>query len=257
MKIIRVVSPLSLIFILFLNIGCQKNVDSPIIVQQSPGKLYFHLHTNIDSAEVAYGDTVMDAAGRRVSLSLAQFYMSGIRIKKTDGTFYTINNAYLLKKTETEVYLVGSVPPGNYLTVSFNVGIDSATNAKDPASYTDATNVLSSQIPSMWFGSVSQGYIFLILQGKADTSASHNGPLNLPFQLKIGSNALLRNVTLPVHSFSVSSNQDTYVHITCDYGKLIENLDLGTENNTDSYTTNPALAKKVADNIPNMFRYEE
>ncbi|MFI5220903.1 MAG: MbnP family protein [Bacteroidia bacterium] len=238
--------------------GCSKPSDTTLTnTNTGTGTLYFHLHTAIDSTEVAYGDTARNIDGAKIILSLAQFYISGIKLQKQDGSWLAVNGVYILKKVENEIYLIGNnIPVGNYLTVSFNIGIDSAANAKSPSSYPDSTNVLSPQNPSMWFGSVSQGYIFINLQGAADTSSNKNGTCNVKFNYKIGSNSLLKNVILPQKSFSVSPGQTFYIHLYCDYGKLLQGVNFKTQTLTDTYTNNPALAAQIATNFAGFIYYE-
>ncbi len=252
-----------IIFFLFLLIviaisSCKKSDNTSPVNNQptATGTLSFHLHTNIDTIEANYGDTLMDAYGHRISVSLAQFYISGIKAQKVDGSFYEMSGVYLLKKYDPEMYLVGNLPAGNYTSVSFTVGIDATTNVKKPSSF-DSLSPLYSQNPPMWFGNTSQGYIFMNFQGIADTSATHAGALNVPFSFKIGSNALLKNITMPQQNFTVLANQNQEVHITCDYGKLLNGINLKTQNTTDTYTINPSLATTIANNVSTMFRYEQ
>ncbi len=249
------------LFTVILMSHCKKN-DNPTTPtttsttsNNSTGTLYFHLHTNIDTNEVGLGDTAKTADGRKMVLSMAQLYASGFRIYKSDGSFYTVNTT-VLKTADSEVYMIGTVPAGNYATAGFNVGVDSATNATSPTSYPAGTP-LAAHTPPMWFSSTAQGYIFVNVSGFIDTSASKNGKANFPFSYKIGSNALLQSVKLPVEAFTISPTGVWFVHVTIDYSLILKGLNMATENKTDTYTTNPSLAKKVAANIPGMFRYEQ
>jgi len=244
-----------LLLVIFIS-SCTQKKDSQIVLQTlSYGTLLFHLHTNIDSTEVLYGDTSLDASGRKLILSVAQFYISGITAQKTDGSKVNFPGVYLLKKLETEPYIIGNVPVGEYKSVSFDVGLDSLVNSITPTFYSDSTNVLGTQVPSMWFGSISQGYIFMNVQGFADTSISKNGIANFPFSYKIGSTILRRTVTMPQQNYTVYANQEQAVHMVCDYGKLLQGIDFKTQNTTDTYSVNPSLANQIANNIPSMFRY--
>jgi hypothetical protein len=252
----------STIFFALLSIffSCKKNTDSsPTHTPEAiaKGSLLFHLHTNIDSTEVLYGDTALDASGRKIVLSIAQFYISGITAQNTDGSVVTFPGVYLLKKTETEPYAVGSIPAGNYTSVSFVIGLDSIANTNSPSMFSDSSNVLSAQTPSMWFGNVSQGYIFMNVQGFADTTLDKTGLPNIPFSFKIGSNKLCRKITMPQQNFTVTANQQQEIHMVCDYGKLIQGINFKTQNTTDTYTINPSVANQIANNIPSMFSYAQ
>jgi hypothetical protein len=46
------------------------------------------------------------------------------------------------------------------------------------------------------------------------------------------------------------------VHITIDYGKLFNGIDVKKQNNNSTYE-DPVTAAAIAKNIPDMFRYEQ
>src|SRR5205823_2641706 len=145
--------------------NCKHN-NPPIVPPPAPSTLLFHLHTNVDTMEYVYGDTALTSDGRKVILTLAQLYISGINMIKADGSSIEVP-AVLLKKAENENNVVGNLAPGNYTHPVFNIGLNSIDNAKDPSGQ-NGNDPLSNQKPPMWFGSSSQGYIFLNLQGMID-----------------------------------------------------------------------------------------
>lgn len=231
---------------------CKHKDNSPAPQPVKTGNYFLHFHTNIDTTETGLGDTAKTADGRKVVLKQAQLYICNIRLVKSDGSGYTIANSHILKTVSGEEYLAGTAPQGNYSTVSFDVGVDSVNNAIAPSAAQDT--IFSHHAADMWFGSAAKGYIFLNFAGTTDTTGSKNGIPNYAFSYQIGSNQLKRNVTLPVKNYVL---QDGYItHITIDYARLLNGIDIRTENKTATYD-NPALAKKIADNIPSMFRYEE
>ncbi|HXA02500.1 MAG TPA: MbnP family protein, partial [Cytophagaceae bacterium] len=122
------------LFVLTCLMGCKKTVEPQ--PASTTGTLYFHFHTLSDTAEFLPGDTVRDASGRKYKYSIAQVYISGVSLIKLDGTSVPVNNVTLFVHPGTETYLVGAVPVGNYKSVAFNIGIDTAHNHKDPSSYT-------------------------------------------------------------------------------------------------------------------------
>ncbi len=234
--------------------GCRKKSQPADQPAPANGTLYLHIHTHIDTTEVDSGMVAKDATGRRFELDLAQFYISGITLKKADGSTVSAGNVYLLKKIAQEQYLVGSVPSGNYLSVTFNVGVDAAANQTTPASHAP-TDALYTQNPSMWFGSTTQGYIFMNLQGKADTSALNNGPVNAPFSYQLGTSSMLKTFTLPDKAFTVAPGQSQLVHIIADYGKLLQGVNFKTQPTATPFS-NAAVAAQISNNIQFMFHYE-
>ena len=125
---------ISIIFLFTVMVSaCKKSTDNSPATTQEPttGTLYFHLHTDVDTNEVDnYGDIYVLTGGRKISVIKAQLYISNIQLVRADSSVYTVPNTVLLKMQETEPYLVGNVPAGNYVTVRFTIGLDSATNAK-------------------------------------------------------------------------------------------------------------------------------
>jgi hypothetical protein len=240
-------------------VSCKKTDDAQTPAPPTPmGAISFHIHSNIDTSEVMLmpsgaGMPVKDASGRNIELDTAQFYISGITLKKADGTSLVVSKVYILKSIGKEDYMIGNVPAGNYTAVAFNVGIDAATNATLPSSYA-ATSVLSPQKPSMWFNS-SQGYIFMNIQGRVDTSAKNDHSVNFPISYKIGGNDLLKTVNLPARTLSVAANVNERIHLIADYAKLLNGLNFKTQNNVTPGNNN-ALAVQMASQIPLMFKYE-
>ncbi len=226
------------------------------------GTFYIHLHSNIDTNEV--DDTTAlyaDAAGRHISLNTARFFMSSITLVNANGTTYTFPGISLLKIIDSEAYLIGKAPVGTYTSVYFTIGLDSATNALSPSAFNPVTYISPT---AMWYGNATQGYYFMELIGSADTTATQTGVNPVPFCYKIGGGANRKTVHMPVRStgtaylpWILTANSTQYIHMVCDYGKLLSVLDFKTQDSTDYYTMRPGIADTIALNVPNMFRYEE
>jgi hypothetical protein len=226
------------------------------------GKLMFHLHTYIDNNEVDDYDIVYTADdGRKVSLDLAQLYISDIRMIKLDGSAVALTGKNILKLREIETYIIGDVPVGNYKSISFKIGLDPSTNLLAPAASPDSA-ILNR--PEMWFGNSAQpdGYVFMNLQGKIDTTADASGTVAqmVPFTYKIGTNTHYMQINMPDHNYTVIQNQVEFVHVLIDYYKLFNGIQLSEMNNlsvTTAAANANAPATTIAGNIPLMFKYEE
>jgi hypothetical protein len=165
-----------------------------------------HLHTDVDTTEVDTAVASKDHSGRKIKIKIAEFYASGIQLRKADGSFYALTGSIILKTIGNEVYFVGSAPAGNYTSVTFNVGLSPVSNQTDPSTQS-SSSPLSPQNPSMWFGNTTKGYIFMNVQGKVDTSVMNTGLVNFPISYQIGTNALLKTVIMPNLAFAVVSSQ--------------------------------------------------
>ena len=226
----------------------------------APGQIGLHLHTMVDTNEVGALGTFYpephSTLWKAISLNYAQFYISGISLQNPDGSWYPIPGAIVLKRYEIEDYYVASIPSGNYTSIRFYVGLDSATNATTPAQNNSAADsILSGNENFMYFGA-GQGYKFMAFSGATRTGTTDS----IPFTYQIGGNQNRQLITMPFLNYTVIPNQLLYVHIWCDYGRLLEGITINntTHNSGNSYGTGPQVttATLVADSIQNMFIYE-
>jgi hypothetical protein len=254
-KIASVLCCIALLSLAFAS--CKKNSPAPAV---ATGTFYFHIHSNIDTNEIdSAGKLYTDAKGRHFGLSVAQFYVSSVTLQNALGTAYKIPNAYILVSPDSDEYIIGTAPVGTYTSVTFSVGLDAAANASAPSG-----NLASAALSNatMWYGNTTQGYIFMKLQGTADTMNVPVGKKLVPFSYEIGSLTNLKTVAMPTRSGSLApwvltKDGTQYIHLICDYGKLLSVVNFKTDDSTDSYTLNPSTAATIANNIPNIFHYEE
>ncbi len=246
---------------LIMLLSCQKT-DTTTPVATPTGIFMFHLHTYIDFSEVdAYNITYTTLAGRKMSLSLAQMYISDVQLVKLDGSTVSISGKKILKTFEQETVIVGEVPVGNYKSFKFKVGLDATTNASSPSSSAD-TSILNRT--DMWFSSTAQpsGYVFMNVQGKIDTTTAGNGTAAQmqPFVYKIGTNANYTQITMSDKNFTVVEGQPIFGHLIIDYSKLFSGIALNQSANLSVATVGAntsAVATKIVNNIPSMFSYEQ
>lgn len=256
---------LSLCCAIWMIVACNKKSDdpSPETTDNEPvvtGKLFMHLHNFWSVDEIQYYDTVyMTSDNRKASFQVAQCYLTNFQLVKLDGSVYTLTKNVILKIQDNTTYEIGDVPVGNYKSLRFSIGLDASASSELPSSSTDMLNN-----PSMWFTGTAKPneYVFFHLKGKIDTTTNANGAeINMqPFQFKIGTQENLKQRTMPDYKFSIMANQAQYVHMRIDYSKLFNGIDLRKTNNlsvTSLSDNNSELAKRIVDNLPTMFLYEE
>lgn len=232
------------------------------------GTVNLHIQSYVNSNLIDTSQIAVDATGRRFKLKIAQFYFCGIVLRNTNGNAYPFGSFYGLNKPGSAIYYLGSVPVGTYSSSTFSVGLDALTNSLNPNTYPlGVGNPLALQTPSMWFGSTSEGYIFMNVQGLADTTAANNGPCIYPFSYQTGGFLLERGVDLisPIiagvglSGYTIYPNQTYVVNIKADFGLLLKGINFQTQNMANPYSTTPAvkaLAGTIAGNIPYMFSYQ-
>ncbi|MES2388331.1 MAG: MbnP family protein [Bacteroidota bacterium] len=250
--------------------SCDNNKDTkPVItdttgndvITGAKGSLMLHIHNNIGINEVEDYDSVyLDSAGRKISMSMGQFYLSGVQLVRLDGTVFKLRKSLVLKVQDAETFLVGDVPAGNYKGLRFYIGLDSSRNKL--SAFSGADSLLNTS--SMWFGAAAQptGFVYLNFAGRIDTTTGANGTREgmQPFAYKLGTPMAYKFVQMPEKNFTVSPNQTAYAHLTADYSRLFTGIQLNNAANLQvkSPIDNAgASASKVSDNIPAMFSYEE
>jgi hypothetical protein len=240
--------------------SCKKKAKAPDpLPPPADGTVLLHLHTNVDTNEVDYNTVYVMTGGRKISVSIAQLYISSVQLVKADGSTFDISGVNIAKTQQVEEYLLGNAPAGNYKSIKFNVGLAPSTNALLPEP-SDSTF----SKPNMWFGNTVSpwnGYVFVNLQGKIDTTNAANSTVAQmqPFCYRIGTNGHLKSVTMPDQNYTVSSNQTQFIHIIIDYNKLFSGVTLNNNSNLNVNSTADnagSLANQIANNIPLMFHYE-
>lgn len=247
--------------LLIITSACNKHDNTTVTPTVDSTKLYFHLHTNLDTNEVeAYNEVYEMESGRKISASIAQLYISGIQLVKEDGSLYSIPGTIIYKVQETEPYYLGMIPVGNYKSVRFHVGLDDATNAL-AATANEALNH-----SEMWFNAAAQpgGYVYVNFAGMVDTTTNGDGSeaQMQPFSYKLGTSAAYKEVDMPDHDPVFNAQKDIiqYVHMTIDYSKLLDGVQLSNNANlsiTDAAGNASVLGTAINNNIPAIFSYED
>ena len=202
-----------------------------------------HVHSLVGTQPYSTGTTYTHTSGRRYKFTKAHFYVSGVEVEKASGHEHFDN--YLQIVAPNSDYSLGTIPTGSYTGVNFNIGIDSAANHSDPTTYA-ATHALSASSPTFDHWSWNSGYIFVKIEGVADTSATMNGAIDGPFTLHIGGDSFLRAIALN-KAFDVPVTGNYEFGINIDWAKALDGVDL--RNATTHTMDNMPLAMQVMSNL--------
>jgi len=210
-----------------------------------------------------------NASGEPFSVSLLQYFISNIRLKRTDGTVFIVpqNESYFIiqeHNQHTRLCMV-QVPEGEYKEVSFMIGVDSLRSTKpitertgvlDPANYPDGHDGI--------YWSWNSGYIFLKLEGDSPAApADPNG--NKKYRFHIGgfggySSPTINNIRETTIDLTdngivkVKSGRRPVVHFTMDVMKIMNGA------TAISLAANPtvmfgAYSANVANNYKDAFAH--
>lgn len=232
-----------------LVVSCKPDEPTPDPVPEK-GILKVNVKTSINGLPFDLNTPYGIIFNYRIQAQSLAFLMHNFFAKKSDGSLVLIADAlrYDRSANSTSSFSV-SIDPGNYQGISFGVGIDSVLNHSDPA-LLSASHPFSYNVSSDLHWGWSTGYIFLKMEGFADTSGTGTGPIDQTFLYHIGVDELYRRFDFYSNSFSITKDQTTTMNIELDVAKMFTNgvdtIDLKTENATQSSGGMPLARKFVS-----------
>ena len=177
MKIFRILPILA-----FCLTSCEKNGENPLI------PLSINIQYHVDGQEVIM-DSLMyiNDAGYTYSITKLEYYISEITFVNTAGNVLKLDGIYYINIDEnpTNVLQFSDITPGNYTSVNFNIGIDSANNQTGFLPNTIENNNMA------WPDPMGGGYHFVKLEGRYKTGGELFG-----YTMHIGRNKNLVKVNL-------------------------------------------------------------
>ncbi|QKG51454.1 MbnP family protein [Hymenobacter sp. BRD67] len=189
--------------------GCKKDSDL-----QTPGEVDLQISNVVGAKPLALdGTTYSTPAGEIFSVSTFEYYISNIKLTKSDGTVYVAPNTYFLvdqAKPATQHLAITGVPAGTYTGVSFIIGVDAATTQADPLALTGVLNPANSM-----YWTWNTGHIFLKLEGTVTSAGRpivcHIGGYTDPYNAIVTATPSLAGKILSVngtHSSTISLSAD-------------------------------------------------
>ncbi|QNL22288.1 hypothetical protein HZR84_10160 [Hyphobacterium sp. CCMP332] len=213
-------------------ISCD-NDDDPVVVPETTTDLVlnFEFKVGTEALELGTGRYVLGNEDT-VSIDQFKFILSNLTLRQSDGGKWIDEEGYYLVKASNGVtnfqLTIEDVPVGNYSSMEFHIGMDSAMNFK-PESFP----ILFQQEGMYW--DWNTGYKFLLLEGRyfSDSLSTPNNSTGLTAH--IGD---MINLEIPQFSFS-----DTLILESENAGRVNFNVDLGK-----IYTEPNVLSLKEANN---------
>lgn len=237
---------LALALLSFFALSCK---EDPAVAPNLPGNvvLEFDNVVGLDSLALDAREYT-NANGDRFKVSMFKYYISNIILTKADGTEYQQPESYYLidqSNPASKLVTLQDVPAGEYTSLTFTVGVDSARNvAGAQTGALDPTNGM--------FWTWDTGYVFLKLEGTSPQSPNgglvfHIGGFQQPHNTIRTVSPALNN-----QKIRVEASLAPEVHLKADVLQLFQGVNpikfaelattMGGENSV-----------KVADNYVNMF----
>ena len=157
-------------------VSCKKDTDPAVAPPvTTPGEVDLQFSNVVGTKPLALdGTAYATPAGETFTVSTLEYYVSNIKLTKSDGTVYAVPNSYFLvdqSKPASQHLALTGVPAGTYIGVSFVLGVDSTTTKADPLALTGALNPANNM-----YWSWNTGHIFMKMEGNV-TSVTPAYPL--------------------------------------------------------------------------------
>lgn len=260
MKNIFKLTAIALIALTLIN--CKKDtVNAPEPEPQVPApattgslKIYFEAMVGTDNLVLGTSNTYTNQAGNTFNVSMYKYYISNIKITKSDNSVWIESDSYHLidhADTTTTLLNIANVPFGNYKAIEFMIGVDSARN--NSGAQTGALD----QINGM-FWSWNSGYIMAKMEGNSPQSTAVGNKLTFHSGGFSGANKVMRIVSPSFNNDTakVTSTITPNIHLSSNLLEWFQSptaVDFSTLNTIHMPGPN---AKTIADNYADMFKVE-
>ncbi len=182
------------------------------------------------------------------SVTKFKYYIGNITLNTINGKAISFDDYYLIdeEKPNSKTLSLKNVPTGEYVSISFNIGVDSIDNCSGAQS--GALDPINGM-----FWTWNTGYIFMKLEGISEFSSSPNATLEYHIGGFKEPNNCIRNVSLPLSNpYSIVPKNRRAIEIKTDVLELLKQP-ITIDFSKLSSVTDHNNATMMADNYKDMF----
>lgn len=220
-----------------------------------PASVMLTFNQKVGGENLVYNTDYM-INGRKTRFVRVQFYASGFVFNKATGGTVTLHDEYLLVHPgQTDYALTSGLAQGDYNGFKFYQGVDPSVNTKKGPTDWPAGHALSpTDNPNHQHWGWSTGYVFVILEGRVDTSAEGNATPDLSFVYHVGTDDLLRTINLQ-DEFTAIDAETVNLTIDVDWAEYLHGIDVTQDSKTHTMDF-PQIATTIANNGERVFSAE-
>jgi Secretion system C-terminal sorting domain len=180
-------------------------------------QVYLHISPKMGEMPFALNETAYHPDDNTdLKFTRFDYYLSGIKIKHDGGQITPLTDLhFLVHGAMDSVFNLGILDLDLIEEITFSVGVDSAHNHLDPASY-EAKHPLANQVPNMNWG-WSAGYRFAAIEGYVGTNTEDI------FQFHALGDVNYKTITLSILNPDVSASEKT-IKIEANYANAIKSI---------------------------------
>lgn len=207
-------------------------------------------------------ETYTNAANETYSVSMLKYYISNIKVTNIKGETYVLpkkDSYFLIDQSKLESLKPSiTIPEGEYTSLEFNVGIDSATNVSPLEGRIGVLDIANNDMYWSW----NSGYIFFKIEGSSESANSQDkkfryhiglyGGMNSP---TVNNNKIIKINLEAAGVAKVQQNLSADIHLMVDIGKIFNGPNpIKIAEHATVMTTGPH--QEIANNYASMFTHD-
>lgn len=233
--------------------SCKKETPEDPQTPSTPttGSVTFSFTNEVDGQPlVLHTQDYVNQNGDTFKVDVFKYYISNVRLYKADGSHYDEPESYHLidhNVASSRSFTLGSVPAGDYVSMSFMIGVDSTRNVSGAQ-----TGALDPANGMFW--SWSTGYIMAKIEGTSPQSNEPGRLMSFHIGGFTGVNKGIRTVAPSFNSaaLNVGSTART-IYIDCNANEWFQTPNAIDFSQTASNQIVNTINKTIADNYADMF----
>ena len=229
----------------------------PILLFSQKSKSHVTLELNHfvgDKRLVLDDSTYVNALNQTYTISKFTYYIGQLKFNLNDGSSVFIDDYYLVSEDEEKVasksISITTIPEGEYESIEFILGVDSARNCSGAQSGAlDPINAM--------FWTWNTGYIFMKLEGKSKFSTAPGTILEYHIGGFKQLENCIRKVKIPFNQLvSIGKNNSVKIQLKVDGSEILKNPTT-IDFSQIPIVNNPLKARVIADNYADIFQLIE
>jgi hypothetical protein len=239
------------ICLLFVRSGCDKH-PKEYPYPLPTGTLKLELESDINGSKIILNSVkYLNEHLDTFKVSRLKYYVSNIRLKRADGTYYNIPESYYLidvSMSNDTTINIPNIPVGSYIQAEISIGVDVERN------HTGAqTGALDPTVAGDMFWLWSTGYRFVLLEGNYKTAAS-GGFAGLVFHVSDDVNYKSTSFNAGTANWTdinIRDGKSTRMHVKANFEEMFKTpttINFDVTNNVSG----PPDANTIANNYEDM-----
>lgn len=261
----KIASLFCVIVLTFLVFSCTSEVAVPVPDSNKKGSMKIELEHKLGTQDFQLLQKLNLNDSVTITAEEFKYYVSNISLNKSDGTSYVVpqDSSYFLidqANITSRSITLNSIPEGDYSSITFILGVDSARSVSSVDKRTGVLDV-SNQAKSMYW-TWNSGYIFFMFEGTYSSKLLFNNSFTYHIGGFGGYNSPslnnIKTISIPfgTSTINIRESKKPHLHLIADIDKIFNNVSPISIIANSTVMFSP-YSVYVANNYATMFRFDK